>query len=187
VRVSRLAYGVWSRQRAKIDAFWGAQVRGDADACTLGYQGRTIIAWGAAKFSSRFPHDAVRRGAVRAFGRHLVLRTNEFNTSKRCKACPDTDLGLLIEPSYNRQRGLPSGANLHSLRRCPHHQCAASVDRDANAGCNIRNTLVSALLRGDAIPGHHHHRQREAVRSHHLADSARPGRNASARVHRQDS
>ena len=132
LRVNRLAFGVFCRQRACLDAFWSRLRRGDGDACTTGYEGRTLIAFGAASFASRYPNRELRSSAERTFGRHLVLRTSEYNSTKRCKACQSHQLQEVVNTSYNRARGSSMGASLHSLRRCFNAYCEAWVDRDVN-------------------------------------------------------
>ncbi len=154
-RISRAAFGVWSRSEAALDAFWAGVLRGRARDGTLGKADRTVLGYGDWGGGFGAPTARVRKSAERVFrnhGRGRVVELREYNTSKTCHCCGDVLQGV-VHAKKNFKRGAPAGAVDRGLKRCARSSCSSFLDRDVNAALNLLKVLL-AQLRGEERPTH---------------------------------
>jgi hypothetical protein len=152
-RISRAAFGVWSRSTAMLDSFWAGVLRGRARDGTLGREATTVLGYGAGwGGTGGGPHKRVRDSAERIFTRARVTTIEEFNTSKTCHVCGDVLQGV-VEREKNFKKGAPAGAVDRGLKHCARRTCSSFLDRDVNAALNMLKVLL-ARLRGEERPLH---------------------------------
>jgi hypothetical protein len=135
-RISRAAFGVWSRSTALLDSFWAGVRKGRARDGTLGKESRTLLGYGDGKWKGgRGPHKRVRDSAERVFGRNRVISVDEYNTTKTCHTCGDVLQGI-VDRTKNFKRGAPAGAVDRGVKHCARRTCSIFLDRDVNvSGC----------------------------------------------------
>jgi len=154
-RVSRAAFGVWSRSTAMLDAFWTAVRKGRACDGTAGMGARTVIGYGAGwgDKGGGGPHKRVRASADRIFGKARVITIKEWNTSKTCHVCGSTLQGI-VDRSKNFKRGGHPYAVDRGLKRCA-SSCSSFLDRDGNVrwgGGGRGHTMRHARARAPFLP-----------------------------------
>jgi hypothetical protein len=148
-RISRAAFGVWSRSTALLDAFWASVRRGRARDGTLHKESCTLLGYGAGwGFTGGGPHRRVRVSADKVFGAARVITVDEFNTTKSCHVCGDELQGVL-DRTKNFKRGAPAGAVDRGLKRCARRSCSSFLDRDVNAALNMLKALLADLRSGE--------------------------------------
>jgi hypothetical protein len=140
-RISRAAFGVWSRSTSLLDSFWAGVLRGRARDGTLRMESRTLLGYGDGKWKGgRGPHKRVRDSAEKVFGRNRVISVSEYNTTKTCHTCGDVLQGI-VDRTKNFKRGAPAGAVDRGVKHCARRTCSIFLDRDVNVsrglGCFI--------------------------------------------------
>jgi len=102
-RISRDAFGVWSRSTAALDTFWAGVLRGRARDGTTGKEQHTTLGYGDWCGGFGAPTARVRASAERVFAarapRGRVVNVWEFNTTKTCHCC-----GSVLEGVLDRQK-----------------------------------------------------------------------------------
>ena len=162
-RLSREAFGVWSRSTALLDSFWAGGRRGREREGPLGMEGRTMRGYGdwAPRKGGGGPTKRVRDSAFRVFraqGPGRILMVDEFRTSKTCHCCGDVLRGV-VEREKNFKKGAPAGAVDRGVKHCARSTCSTFLDRDVNAALNMLKVTLTRL-RGEERP---QHLQRESV------------------------
>jgi hypothetical protein len=147
VRIARAAFGVWSRQTARIDAFWSEVLAGRARDGTTGLnqrgarrsgKGITILGYGNGTWGGgRSPQKRIRESADRTFGRARVITIDEFMTTATCHVCGDRQQGI-VDHHKNYLRGSPAGALDRGIKRCARSSCSTFHDRDVNVRARAR-------------------------------------------------
>jgi hypothetical protein len=132
-RISRAAFGFWSRQVAAADRFWSTVLRGRACDGTANFDGVTMLAYGDGKWGGgRGPHKLVYDSAVRVFGRENVIKTDEYLTSQMHHGCGDKLQDVVDAHKNYKTRGGHACATERSLKRCARTSCSSWHDRDVN-------------------------------------------------------
>lgn len=130
-RVSRAAFGYWSRSTAAMDAFWARFARGRACDGTTGREGSTYLGYGDAAVGGRAPTVRMRQSAERVLARGRVVLLDEFLTSATCHTCGDRVQGV-VDRHKNKTKGLPPSAVDRGHKHCARSTCSCFLDRDVN-------------------------------------------------------
>ena len=131
-RISRAAFGFWSRARSCLDGFWATVKKGRERDGTASFKGPIVLAMGDGKWGvGRAPTQALRESARRIFGAANVIDTHEYMTSQGCHVCGDV-LQDVFDLYYNKRHGLPPGFLARGLKHCARSSCSSFHDRDVN-------------------------------------------------------
>lgn len=150
-RVANAAFTFWQRSTSALDRHAAQVERGRARDGTLGFRGRTIVAFGNGGGRGDFPVVRLREAFVRTLGADRVVHTDEYMTSQYHTT--GVKLGGILDKNHN-MRGAPAGALLRGLKQYTDTSgMSYYVDRDVNAALNILATLL-AHLRGAERPPH---------------------------------
>lgn len=151
-RVGNAAFTFWQRSTSALDSFAAEVHRGRARDGTLGFEGRTIVAFGdGAVGRGDFPVARLRQSFERTLGKERVDVTDEYMTSQ-CHTS-GTKLAGILDKNHN-MRGAPAGALIRGLKQYLNTSgMSCYVDRDVNAALNILSILL-AKLRGEERPQH---------------------------------
>ena len=82
-RVGNAEFTFWQRSTSALDSFAARVHRGRARDGTLGFKGRTVVAYGTGARGGVFPTVQLREAFGRALGAARVVDTDEFMTSQR--------------------------------------------------------------------------------------------------------
>ena len=147
-RISRAAFGVWSRSTAMLDGFWAGVLRGRARDGTLGREATTLLGYGAGwGGTGGGPHKRVKDSAERVFSLARVTTIDEFNTSKTCHVCGEVLRGC-VEVQKNFTKGAPAGAVDRGLKHCSSSTCSSFLDRDVNVSHKCVCVCVCVPVKG---------------------------------------
>jgi hypothetical protein len=94
-------------------------------------------------------------GMRKLLSRHFrVVDTCEYNTTKKCSLCETGWVEPVLKRNHPKllKKGIIRSMDVRGLRRCNNEECAAYVNRDHNAACNIRSNLLHYIQHGTWHP-----------------------------------